>query len=188
MIGVLEGLSDPGFVGREVDQEVVGPVVVQPGSILGKGLVQIRNGGERVELGVRGHQSCGVLRYVPVGGDHGRVGRTDVSHPVHREGPLAYRLDVEDLVREGAHIGQVGAREHRVHTRQGEGRTLVDAHDPGVGLGTPNEGHFEHAGQLQIGDVALATQQGRPILPAGHGPADVSGPMPDHRVDARGIV
>ena len=63
-------------------------------------------------------------------------------------------------MRERTHIRQVGAGEHRVDAGQGEGGILIDADDPGVGLGAAHEGHFEHAWHLQIGDVALPTRQG----------------------------
>ena len=188
MVGLLEGSGHLLLLGGEVDQVVVGPIVVELGSIGRQGLIQVGHRGKGLELGVGCHEAGGVLRHVAVSRHHCRVRRAHITDPVHRQRGLADRLDVEDLVGEGRHIIKIGAGEHRMHTGKGEGRAGVDADDAGVGLRAPDEGDLEHAGQTEVGHVPPATGERRSVLAAEHRPPDVCGPMADHRVDARGTV
>ena len=58
------------------------------------------------------------------------------------------------------------------HRGQLSGRGDVDPHDPGVGVGTADDGGVEHVGEDEVVDVSPAAPQEPGVLDPGDGLAD----------------
>src|SRR5205085_2044766 len=71
-----------------------------------------------------------------------------------------------------AQLGRLGARDDRHHPGQLSGRGDVDSHDPGVGVGTADDGGVEHLGEDEVVDVPPAAPQEPGVLDPGDGLAD----------------
>lgn len=100
------------------------------------------------------HGLGGVLGQGAAFRDHGHDPFAGIAHDAVGE-RIALDLGRVDAGQDGVGVGlELLAGEHVVHARHGQGSGGVDRDDPGVGVGAGDDGHVQHAGQLDVGGVA----------------------------------
>ena len=138
--------------------DVVAQVVPDRGASLVEGLLHRGDRGQLLVVDL--DELAGILGGRPAGRDHDRDRVADHPHLVGRERGIrraVHALWAHERERE-RELGHLRAREHEGDTRRVAGRDRLHAQDPGVREGAAQERGVEHAGELEVVDVAAATR------------------------------
>ena len=175
-----EGRIDVAFLVQTLEGEVVAHLRMQDRRGRIERAHHVGDLGQRVVVDL--HQGRPILRRRATGGDDRGDGFADPGGAVHRDGVFGRRFQPLEMRQHpdpgSADRGDIGTGEDAQHTLDRQCLGRVDPGDPGMGVGTADEGDMHHARQHHVVDIGAAPLHQTLRVRARHGLADVAvGPV-----------